>query len=164
MMMKSIIFAAALICTGIVSGQTSKLNQLFDRYQNSEGVTSIRIAKPMFQLLNQLDIEDSDLSKIKPLINKINSLQILIVERDSSNSAGFDKLQAELSTALKGLNYEELMSINGSDNTIKILAESTKSNLLSNLLLSIRGADETMFMILDGEISMEDVSKLISNE
>lgn len=162
--MKNVIFAVAFICAGAAYSQTSKISQLFDQYQSSEGVTSIKIAKPMFQLLNQMDIDDEDLSKIKPLINKISSLKILIVERDSANSVRFDKLQTELQSALKGLNYEELMSINSEDSKIKFLAESTDSNMLNNLLLSISGSDETIFMILEGIISMDDVSKLISGD
>lgn len=162
--MKHVIIAVALLLTSAGYSQTSRIGELFDQYQNSEGVTSIQIAKPMFQLISQLDIDDGDLSKIKPLVNKINSLRILIVEKDSSNTARFDKLQSELQTALKGLNYEELMSINDADDTIRILAEKTDSDLLSNLILSIKGADETMFLILDGVLSMDDISTLISNE
>lgn len=164
MTMKNVIFAIAFVCTSVAYSQTPKISKLFDQYQNSQGVTSINIAKPMFQLLSQLDIEDEDLSKIKPLISKINSLKILIVERDSLNTNQFDKLQGELQSALKELNYEELMSINGADEKIRFLAENTKSNVLDNLLLSINGSDETIFMILEGSISMDDISKLISED
>jgi hypothetical protein len=162
--MKNAIIAFALLIGSTAFGQTSKISQLFDQYQNTEGVTSIKIAKPMFQLLSSLDIEDGDLMKIKPLINKINSLKIIILEKDSANVVRFNKLQSEITTAMKGLNYDELMNISGDGESIKILAENTKSNMLSNLMLSVNGSDETIFMILEGEISMEDVSKLISNE
>jgi hypothetical protein len=162
--MKNVFIAIAFVCTSAVYGQVSKIGQLFDQYQNSEGVTSIKIAKPMFQLLGQLNIEDGDMAKIKPLINKINSLKILIIEKDSSNQPRFDKLQGELKSALKNLNYEELISINSEDSNIRFLAENTSSNMLNNLLLSINSEDETLFMILEGAISMDDISNLISNE
>lgn len=162
--MKNVIVAFALLIGSTAFGQTSKISQLFDQYQNTEGVTSIKIAKPMFQLLSSLDIEDGDLMKIKPLINKINSLKIIILEKDSANVVRFNKLQSEITSAMKGLNYDELMNISGDGESIKILAENTKSNMLNNLMLSVNGSDETIFMILEGEISMEDVSKLISNE
>ncbi len=41
-----------------IFGQSDKLNQLFDQYQDTEGVTSIKIAKPMFRLLGNLNIEE----------------------------------------------------------------------------------------------------------
>ena len=46
-----------------IFGQSDKLNLLFDQYQDTEGVTSIKIAKPMFRLLGNLNIEDEDLKK-----------------------------------------------------------------------------------------------------
>lgn len=162
--MKNVVIILALVLSGTIYGQTSKLVNLFDQYQNTQGVTSIKIAKPMFQLLGQLNIEDGDMKKIKPLINKINSLRIIIVERDSANVVRFEKLQGEISTALKGLNYEELMNINAEGENIRFLAENTSANVVKNLLLSINGSDETLFMILEGEISMDDISTLISNE
>ncbi len=49
-----------------------KLDAIFEKYQEAEGVTSIKIAKPMFRLLNNINIDDSDMDKIKPLISKMN--------------------------------------------------------------------------------------------
>ena len=63
-----------------VNAQKDKLDQLFEKYQESDGVTSIKIAKPMFKMLNNLNIGDSELDQIKPLLSKINGLKILIVE------------------------------------------------------------------------------------
>lgn len=162
--MKKLFLVVAIAFSSIAYGQVSKLGQLFDQYQNHEGVTSIKIAKPMFQLLGRLNIDDNDLSKIKPLINKISSLKILIVEKDSANAVRFDKLQTEFQSALKKINYEELISINSDGSNIRFMAENASSNMLNNLLLSINGEDEMVFMILEGAISMDDISNLIGNE
>lgn len=162
--MKNLVMAFVLLFASVVHGQVSKISQLFDSFQNQEGVTSIKIAKPMFQLISQLNIDDEDLSKIKPLMSKISSLKILIVEKDAKSDKRFERLQTEISTALKNLKYEELISINSEDSKIKFLAESIESNVLNNLLLSINGEDETMFMILEGILSMDDISNLITNE
>lgn len=162
--MKNVVIILVLAFSSSAFGQTSKLITLFEQYQKTSGITSIKIAKPMFQLLGQLNIEDNDLQKITPLVNKINSLRILIVEKDSSNETRFVTLQTEINNALKNLNYEELMTVNADDENIRFLAENTESNTLRNLVLSINGSDETMFMILEGEISMADVSNLISTD
>ena len=153
-----------------IFGQSDKLNQLFDQYQDTEGVTSIKIAKPMFRLLGNLNIEDEDLKKIKPLINKVNSLKILVVDKPDSNDKdsvvaynNFQKVQKSMLAALKNLNYEELMTVNSKDNKIKFLAANTASNVLDNLLLSINGEDSNVLMMLDGKISMDDVSNLVND-
>ncbi len=153
-----------------IFGQSDKLNLLFDQYQDTEGVTSIKIAKPMFRLLGNLNIEDEDLKKIKPLINKVNSLKILVVDKPDSNDKdsivaynNFQKVQKSMLAALKNLNYEELMTVNSKDNKIKFLAANTNSNVLDNLLLSINGEDSNVLMMLDGKISMDDVSNLVND-
>ena len=153
-----------------IFGQSDKLNLLFEQYQDTEGVTSIKIAKPMFRLLGNLNIEDEDLKKIKPLINKVNSLKILVVDKPDSNDKdsivaynNFQKVQKSMLAALKNLNYEELMTVNSKDNKIKFLAANTASNVLDNLLLSINGEDSNVLMMLDGKISMDDVSNLVND-
>lgn len=169
--MKKILFIFILMFSSLnIFGQSDKLNQLFDQYQDTEGVTSIKIAKPMFRLIGNLNIEDEDLKKIKPLINKVNSLKILVVDKPDSNNKdsivaynNFQKVQKSMLSALKNLNYEELMTVNSKDNKIKFLAANTNSNVLDNLLLSINGEDSNVLMMLDGKISMDDVSNLVND-
>lgn len=162
--MKNIILAMSFLIGGIALGQTTKITQLFDKYQNTEGITSIKIAKPMFDLINSLNIEDEDMKKIKPLIAKINSLRIVVLDKKDATEARFNTLKSDIKNALTGLNYEELIDISADGETIKILAQSSVNNKLSNLILSINGIDEAVFMVLEGEISMEEVNGMISNE
>lgn len=169
--MKKIIFIFILMFTSLnIFGQSDKLNQLFDQYQETEGVTSIKIAKPMFRLLGNINIDDADLKKIKPLINKVNSLKILVVEKPNPKDKdsvtayqNFQKVQSSMLSALKNLRYEELMTVNSKDNKIKFLAANTASNILDNLLLTINGEDSNVLMMLDGKISMDDVSNLVND-
>lgn len=154
-----------------MSAQTDKLNQLFDRYQEAEGVTSIKIAKPMFNMLNKLNIGDEEMEQIKPLLSKINGLKILIVEKpetakkDSADikkmTLGYNSLQNEISKAISNLRYDELMTVNSKENKIRFLASDTTTDLLENLLLSINSEGNTVLMMLDGKISMDDLSKLV---
>ena len=169
--MKKILFIFILMFSTLnIFGQSDKLNQLFDQYQDTEGVTSIKIAKPMFRLLGNLNIEDEDLKKIKPLINKVNALKILVVEKPNPNDKdsiiayqNFQKVQTSMLSALKNLHYEELMTVNSKDNKIKFLAANTTSDILDNLLLTINGEDSNVLMMLDGKISMNDVSNLVND-
>ena len=153
--------------------QTEKLDAIFEKYQEAEGVTSIKIAKPMFRLLNNINIDDSDMDKIKPLISKMNGLKILIMEKPETaenptaaqlaaiNEAS--KVKNEILAAVKNLKYDELMTLNSKDNKIKFLAANTTSDILDNLLLTINGEDSNVMMMLDGKISMNDVSNLVND-
>jgi len=162
--MKNLFIAIVLLLSSASFAQTSAITQLFDKYQKTEGITSIKIAKPMFDLINSLNIQDEDMQKIKPLFNKINSLRIVILEKSEKSTTSFNTLRTDIKSAISSLNYEELMDISADGETIKLLAQNTSNNKLNNLILSITGTEEVVFMVLEGELSMEDVNKMITNE
>jgi len=162
-----IIFALAFSHFFNVYGQKEKLDQLFDKYQEEEGITSIKIAKPMFGMLSNLNIEDSQLEQIKPLLAKINGLKILISENsaDSENdSKRLASINKEISSYISNLNYSEIMSAKNGNNKIKFLSSEAKNGILDDLLLNIRGDNgENILVMLDGKLSMDDVNKIINS-
>ncbi|WP_185146655.1 DUF4252 domain-containing protein [Chryseobacterium sp.] len=169
--MKKLLFIFALTFSYFfsVNAQKEKLDILFEKYQEAEGVTSIKIAKPMFNMLNKLNIGDSELDQIKPLLSKINGLRILIVEKPESSSNQdqrqqhiFQNLQTDISNSIKNMKYEELMTVNSKDNKIKFLSSDAVNGVLDDLLLSINSEDNTVLMMLDGKISMDDVNRLVN--
>lgn len=158
--MKHILTLILILSVSIaVNAQLSKLDAIFDKYQDTEGVTSIKIAKPMFNMLKNLDIDDADFEKIKPLTNSINAIKMLIIE-DS-----FPELSKNILDAVKALNYEELMTVNSHDSKIKFLSANNNSNdkIISNLVLSIVSGKENILMYLDGKLNIDDVSKLVND-
>lgn len=167
----SILFVLFLLSTNIF-GQSEKLNELFDHYQDTEGVTSIKIAKPMFKLLNNLKIDDAELSKIQPLLGKVNGLKMLILEKPGKSENGDQsdqklllqsgKIEKEIAASLKNMKYEELVTVNSRDAKIKFMAQDITANVLDNLILNIMSEDSSVLMMLDGKISMEDVSNLMA--
>jgi len=161
-----IIFAVAFSHFFNVFGQKEKLDQLFDKYQEAEGVTSIKIAKPMFGMLSNLNIGDSELDQIKPLLAKINGLKVLITE-DSDNAKSLinvAQLNKEITSYLKNMNYSEIMSVNNGESKIKFLSSEAKDGILENILLRINSGDgENILVMLDGKLSMDDVNKIINS-
>ncbi len=147
----------------LINAQKDKLDQLFEKYQETDGVTSIKIAKPMFSMLTKLNIADDELAQIKPLLSKINGLKILIIEKsDDKNQPQFQKLQSDISASIKAMKYEELITVNSKDNKIKFLSAEATDGILDNLLLNISADGNNMLMMLDGKISIDDVNKLIN--
>ncbi|MCX8533671.1 DUF4252 domain-containing protein [Chryseobacterium luquanense] len=157
-----------IICTLVLShffnvyGQKNKLDQLFDKYQEVEGVTSIKIAKPMFGMLSNLNIADAELDQIKPLLSKIDGLKVLITESTKGELANVNK---EISSYLNNLNYSEIMSVKNAGSKIKFLSAEAKSDgTLDDMLLSIdSGGGENILVMLDGRLSMDDVNKIINS-
>lgn len=150
-----------------VSAQKAKLEEIFDKYQDTEGVTSIKIAKPMFGMLNKLDIKDSELDQIRPLLSKIQGLKILVIEEpedgDGTKPASFYKnLSKDILTSVNNLKYEELMTVNSKGSKVKFLTSEAVNGVMDNLLLNISSEGNTVLMMLDGKISMDDVNKMIT--
>ncbi|MEJ6981809.1 DUF4252 domain-containing protein [Pedobacter sp. P351] len=167
---------AVLFFYGTAFGQLNDVHKIFDKYQEAEGITSIKIGKPMFSMLNRLNIHNEDLQKIKPLLGKVNSINILISGggklldslvnlgsisiQQGKNSPG---LQNEINQAVKKLNLVELVTINSSGRKMKLLTADSSGDILHTLLLSITG-DQNVLMLLDGEIPMAELSKFISDQ
>ncbi len=157
-MMKTLMLVMSLFLATMAQAQISKLDKIFEQYKEHKGVTSIKIGKPMFKMLNKLKIDDADVEVIKPLLGKINSIKMLVLEGENKG------IQTEVSNAIKNLKYEELMVINSEGNQIKFLAENVEGDYLSNLLLSINSDEDTVFMILDGSLKYDDLNALVNND
>lgn len=157
--MKVVFSLLMLLAATWTHAQVSKLDKIFDTYQEAKGVTSIKIGKPMFNMINKLNIGDSEMEQIKPLLTKINSIKMLIVEE-----AQHFQIQKEVKDAFAKINYEELMAIHSDGSRIKFLAEHTDDKVLNNLLLDISADGSTIFMILDGLISFDDINKLVEEK
>ena len=101
--MKSLLLVIALLFATVANAQISKLDEIFEQYKESKGVTSIKIGKPMFSMLNKMKLSDNDVNNIKPLLSKINYIKMLILED------GGNKVQSDVAKAINKLNYEELI-------------------------------------------------------
>lgn len=154
--MRTILSIWLLLLAAITNAQVSKLDEIFDTYQEANGVTSIKIGKPMFNMISNLKVGDEKMEQLRPLFTKINSIKMLIVEDDAHIKIG-----NELKSAFSNINYEELMVIHSDGDRIKFLAENTTDSILNNLLLDITSDGDIVFMILDGKIDYNDLNKLI---
>lgn len=113
----------------------------------------------MFKLLGNLKIDDDDMQTITPLLKNVKSLRMLIVE-DGEDKA----LTGIIQGAVSNLKYEELMSLNSEGQDIRFMVENMSANadILNNLLLTINGDGQNLFMILDGAIPLKDVTSLVN--
>lgn len=162
-----IIFALAFSHFFNVYGQ-DKVDQLFDKYQEVEGVTTIKIAKPMFGMLSSLDLGDAELDQIKPLLSKITGLKVFIAEKpqDGNSAKGHQlaQINKDIKSYLSNLNYSEIMSMNSNGAKIKFLSAEERDGVLDDLLLSIdNGREESILIKLDGKLSMKDINKIINS-
>ncbi|WP_228455400.1 DUF4252 domain-containing protein [Chryseobacterium sp. Tr-659] len=173
--MKKIFFIIAIMLSSFAtySAQTEKLDKLFQEFEKNGGVTSINIKKPMFKLLNTIDVNDAYVGKIKPILNEVDGLKILIIPKatfpdrlkdENVENIRLNEQRAEkVSRALKSLNFNELMSLSSDGTSMKFLAEDEKDNYLENLVFNVDSKEENIIFILNGKMKMSDVNKIISS-
>lgn len=173
--MKRIFFIIAIMLSSFATSfaQTDKLNKLFQDFEKNGGVTSINIKKPMFKLLNTIDVDDAYVGKIKPILNDVDGLKILIIpkitfpDRLKDENLANVKMNEEktdrVNKALKSLNFNELMSMNSDGTSMKFLAEDEKDNYLENLVFNVDSKEENIIFILNGKMKLSDVNKIINS-
>lgn len=164
--------------------QTKTVQQIFETYQNMDGIISVNVAKPMFSLLNKLNIntDEKTINNLKPMLGGINSLKLLIVEngliKEFAGDRPVDKIPAEklpadklkqlseqINKAVAELNYMELITVNARGRNLKFMTAKSDGSVIDNLLLSITSPTEgNLLMFLDGKINMDDVNKFIASE
>ncbi len=173
--MKKILYILTIMLSGLVTfpAQTEQLNQLFQSFEKSGGVTSINIKKPMFKLLNTLDINDEYVGKIKPILNEVDGLKLLIIPKitfpDHLKNENLEQIKlneqqsSKVNRALNSLKFNELMSMNSDGVSMKFLAETEKDNYLENLIFNVDSKEENIIFILNGKMKLSDVNKIINS-
>lgn len=145
----------------LAQAQNKDLLKVFEKHQESKGVTSIKISKPMFKLIDKFNIKNSEFKNLKPLLNNVNSINLLEIEKTLSNSDA-DKISQEINLNIKELKYQELASIKHETDKIKFLSKDTQSEKIQDLILSISKAKNDLFILIEGELNTQDVAELIN--
>ena len=177
--MKKILVLTLALSLTLCSFAQNSIQQVFDTYQQKEGVISINVAKPMFGLLHKLKI-NTDVQTIKnlmPMLRGINSLKLLAVENglldevvpeiatENLSADQLKQLAAEINKAVTQVNYMELITVHAKGRKLKFMTAHSDGTVLDNLLLSITSEKEgNLLLFLDGKINMEDVNKFIASE
>ncbi|MFL9834841.1 DUF4252 domain-containing protein [Chryseobacterium terrae] len=173
--MKKIFFILTVFLTSFanISAQTEKLDKFFQSFENKGGVTSIDIKKPMFDLLDRIEISDEYIGKIKPIMRDVNGLKLLVFSKITfpdhlkSENVGQIKMNEEKServaNLLNSLKLNELMSVKSDDVSMKFLAENAKEGILENLIFNVDSKEENVIFILNGKMKMDDVNKIINS-
>ena len=155
--MKKILVAVALIMSSfLVNGQNTAVDQLFAKYADKDGFTTVSISKAMFSLFAS---ENESKDEFNKAVKGLESIRILAP--DSAVSAAFKgKLNSynETSNSLPLSQYEELMSVKEKDQVFKMLIR--KKGSVINEFLMIGGGNENVLICITGNIDLKSISKL----
>jgi hypothetical protein len=168
-MKKYFLLVLVLILPGVLLGQS-----VFEKYQNNKEVTAISISPKMFKLLGSMSLSsgDPEADALMDMIKGITNFRALITGKEMiSNEID---LWVKQEAGDKGLDLMVSMQESNTDLSVYTKEGETEGKLKSLLMFSkgvsnavpeakIKGAKiEAVLLLIEGEIELDKIAKLIS--
>jgi hypothetical protein len=154
------ILLAIIVCSAIGFAQDTPFLKLFEKYNGKEGFTSVLIDQEMFRTMSEMMTEE-ETEGMSELMEGINGLLVLTYEYDSKSKGKniSRELYREFTTSLPLADYKSLVLVNDEGSNVKILAKK-KDKTINELLILVGEETETTLVNINGNISLEQMSKL----
>lgn len=168
-MKKHLLTLLLFIFPFLISGQS-----IFEQFQNNKNVTSISITPKMFQMLGSLAIssDDSESKVLKEIINGINSFKALITGSSDiithmtkwvETISNKEDLEQIIAITEKNIEMNIYTKYGQEDDGLKtILIFSKEVSDEQNVDIKYSKKVEAFLLLVEGKISIENISKLIS--
>lgn len=134
--------------------QQSAVDRIFDKYSGKDGYTTVYISSFMFNMLNNLEIDDPEYNEFKKATSGISSIKILTQEGAGSQSFG-----KELLDMLPREEYKEMMQVKDDQEEVLFLARENNGRI-TEFLLIVSGGGEDALIAIQGDIDLESLSSI----
>ena len=167
-MKKQLVTLLLFIFPLLISGQS-----IFEQFQNNKNVTSISITPKMFQMLGSMAISSNDPESLylKEIINEIKSFNALI----TSSYDIITQMTKWVESTSKKEDIDKIFSISEEKIEMNIYAkDGQETGGLKTILIFSKGLSakqinsdnnakkiEAFLLLVEGNISVENISKLI---
>jgi hypothetical protein len=172
--MKKIVIVLAVMLMSVTGFSQS----VFDKFEDTDGVTSIILNQKMFKMLATMgmDIDDPEAKEFVERAGNISGFKVFTTGDEKTTV----DMKATVAKYLKSTDLEELMRIKDGDQTVKFYVKEGKDeNHVKELLMFITGLKEltsgdgieingkkrefeTVIMSLTGDVDLRQISKLTS--
>ena len=156
-MKKFVLLAAVLLITLVLPAQKNAVDEMFDKYSEKDGFTSVYISSKMFSLFAGKDARNSDGSEV---LQRLKSIRILSVADSLLNKSL--NFYTELSRKLDNSVYEELMVVKEGGGITKFLIRQN-GNIISELLVITGGPGDNTIISIKGDLDLKSISDLSRN-
>jgi hypothetical protein len=151
--MKKLFYTLVFIGIAIAANGQKSVDDLFNKYADSEGFVTFTISGNFLKFVKTLDDDEDSNTHSWPA--NITEIRILAQEKDNLKVDNFYDL------ALRGINrnqYEEFMRVRKSDQDLIMLVK-TDGNRFKEFLLIAGGKDNVLIQI-KGSMTMGEARKL----
>jgi hypothetical protein len=156
--MKKIFLLTALLSLAIAGqSQVNAIDEMFDRYSEKEGFTTVYISSKLLGMFIPKDAKDEE---GRDIVGRLSSIRILTVEDTLLNkNVNFYK---ELSSRVNFREYDELMVVKEGGDITKFLVKQ-KGDRISELLMITGGPGGNTLISIKGDLDMKAISELSKN-
>jgi len=152
--MKKYLILVLMFCfSASVVAQNKDIGQLFQKYSDRDGITSVVITKNMFKLFANVDNPGND--DFLRTVKSLEFIKILTVKGESEGKAFYQEIQS----AIPEKDYKELMTIKETGSQVKFLTLEN-DGVIKELIMISSGKEESTMIWLAGIIDMKTVSKI----
>ena len=128
---------------------------MFDKYADSEGVSTVYISKKMFSMMKDMKSEDLNLDTLS---GKISNMQILTCE-DKDTAA---RLRKDIAYINPENGYEELLRVREEGERVTIYAKEGKKE--NEYILIVDEPDEIVLIQLNGQLTLEELQGIVNTQ
>lgn len=147
---------ALMLAISPALAQNDAISKYFSQYESGENITTISFSGKAFEMLEELDSDDSDAQQAIKMASQVESLRI-IIDDNHENAKGTVK------TVHKSVanHFEDLMTISDKDANVYVMVD--EANGIVNELLVLIGSDnEFIIASVVGQMKLSDVGQLTS--
>ncbi|WP_340074455.1 DUF4252 domain-containing protein [Leptobacterium sp. I13] len=155
-----------LIVLAVVLPLMSFSQSIFDKFEDSDNVTTVVINQNMFKLFSRIESDDPEAKEFMEMVKSLKDLKVFITE----NKAVAADMQQTVDKYLKGSSLQELMRVKDKEANVKFyIKEGKDEDHVSELLMFVSGMKEveangrkieTVLLTLTGDIDLNKISTL----
>ncbi len=152
-----------LISPVFAIGQSSTVDNLFDKYTSQDGFTSVDVSKGLFELFAEIEADDPEFEDFQKAIDGVESLRLIAYsteDKDDGNTpAAKEAFYKDVMSSIPFKEFKELMIIKDSDANVNFYAKSSGS-IISEMIMVVDGKNEAVLLSLTGDLDLNYVAKL----
>ena len=155
----AMIMVMALMAFG-ASAQNDAISKYFAKYEkDTEKFSAVSFSGKMFAMINSIQVEDDEDKALVESLGKIKGVKVLFAQKGVDGVAMFKEAMG----AIKGKDFEELMSVRDEDKDIKFYIKE-KGNKIDELFMVMGGSNEFgMISIVGDGIDINQLYRLSKN-
>ena len=156
---KIIAMAISLLFPIVLCSQNPSIEKLYEKYKGKEGFTTVNISKDLLSLLTQGSKNDHDEDNqdyLKNAVKQVNSIQIIDCSSEGANHSLAKEFYNDVINSVHLDEYKELLAVDESKETVKILQKSDKSGE-SEFIVFTHSENQTTLISLFGIIDFKNL-------